>query len=201
MEFDGWQHQIVECFDMPIIREQVKQGCKVRTEPDFDEMLVIFDEILKFAPDAVFLEQLWAQLDSAMTAFSLGGSYKMLRALLHAHGFCFGADEGKQYYDLVAPAQWKRWKPYQKYGLWGSGEDSKAISIDMVEDLFGELAKNQLRPLRKGSDTRRNKPRDGRSDAILIGIYGACELIGVSIPDALKPMKELVSASGKCVLF
>lgn len=200
MQFDG-SHRIVKCLDMPIMREQVKEGCKVRTEPDFDEMLVIFDEILSFAPDVVFLEQLWAQLDSAMTAFSLGGSYKMLRALLHAHGFCFGANEERAHYELIAPAQWKRWQPYQKYGLWGSGEFSKSISIEMVEDMFGEESRNQLRPLRKGSDTRRNKARDGRSDAVLIGVYGACQLKGLRPPAPLERSSLLVSSRGKCLLF
>lgn len=201
LEHENSIHKIVKCLDMPIMQEQVKKGCKVRTEPDFDEMLIIFDEILKFAPDVVFLEQLWAQLDSAMTAFSLGGSYKMLRALLHAHGFCFGSDVKTRHYNLIAPAQWKRWKPYQKWGLWGAGCDSKAIAIDMFNGIFPGDNTELLCPLRKGSTTRRNKPADGRADAALIGLFGACELMGLPLPKTLEHELALVGADGRCNLF
>ena len=70
MQYLNGVHTVVNALDMPTIQEQIKDKCKVRTEPDFDELLNIFDQIVAFNPDFVILEQLWAQLDSAMTEFA-----------------------------------------------------------------------------------------------------------------------------------
>ncbi len=176
MNFARGKHRIVEAFSMPIFREQLKDKCKIRTEPDFDELIALFGELKKYQPAIVSLEQLWAQLESAQTAFSLGGSYKLLRGLLHTHGFaCWNTrvvGDKEPYYILIPPGQWKRSPLYRKWGLWGAGDSSKDISIDIVRGLFPEDFEATIRPLRKGSKTRRNKPHDGRSDAALIGRFG-----------------------------
>ena len=194
-------HKVHECLDMPVMKEQLTDRGKVRKEPDFDEMIELFFKLKRFNPGFVMLERVWGQIDdSAQTAFSLGGSFKLLRGLLHTQGFAH-AEAGREAYYLTAPAQWKRWKPYQKWGLWGAGDDSKAIAIDMFNGIFPGDNTELLCPLRKGSTTRRNKPADGRADAALIGLFGACELMGLPLPKTLEPERALVGADGRCNLF
>lgn len=194
-------HKVHECLDMPVMKEQLTDGGKVRKEPDFDDMIALFFTLKAFKPKFVMLERVWGQVeDSAQTAFSLGGSFKLLRGLLHTQGFAH-AEPGRASYYLTAPAQWKRWEPYQKWGLWGAGCDGKAIGIDMFNAIFPGDNTELLCPLRKNSKTSRNKPADGRADAALIALYGACDLMGLPLPRALEPMRELVGADGRCNLF
>jgi hypothetical protein len=192
MECFNGTHRVIKFRDMPTMQEQVKAGCKVRTEPDFDELLNIFEEIAEFNPDFVILEQVWAQLDSAMTAFALGGWYKTLRTLLHCN---------RLHYRLVAPAQWKQWKLFQRFSFWGAGDDAKLVAVEIYDEAFphDQLA---IRPFYKNSIKRRRNAMDGRADAALLGLYGACELMKLPSPATLKPLATAgLVVSGKCVLF
>jgi hypothetical protein len=157
--------KLVDAVSMPTLREKVAKAAKgkVRTEPDFDELIQVFDRIAAFEPDLVALEQLWAMAgDSAQTCFSLGGSYKALRMALHTH---------RLPYQLIAPGAWKRSDEYKPYKLWGAGDEGKEIAIDIVRTLYPQDFTRCICPLRKGSTTRRNKPHDGRADAVLIARF------------------------------
>lgn len=202
-------HRCVKALDMPTMLEQLSKGGATKRKPDFEQLLALFYEISEFQPKFVILERQWARAgDSAQTAFTLGGWYELLRVLLHTHGYAHNPINHSGYYHqrndesytLITPNKWKQWQPYKQYGLYGSGDDSKRIAIEMFKDIFpGDYADHRLQVLYKNSSTRWRLPFDGRADAALMGLYGACELFGLPLPLALEP--ELITAQGKCVLF
>jgi hypothetical protein len=197
MECFNGVHRAIKFRDMPTIKEQVKAGCKVRTEPDFDEMIEIFQEVSEFNPEFVILEQVWGMChDSAMTAFALGGWYKMIRTLFHCNGYALNSN-----YFLVSPAQWKQWKLFQRFSFWGAGKDSKLIAVEIFDEAFPD-DRLEIRPFYKRTKKCRRDPMDGRADAALIALYGACEFMKLPSPATLKPLASAgLVVSGKCVLF
>lgn len=188
----------VEAIDMPTVKIQVRKGNKIRSEPDFDQLCIIAEKIKSFGADDIFLEQQWARAgDSAMTGFTLGGWYYLLRLALHEDSRSLHNG-----YELISPTGWKRWKPYAKYGLWGAGDDAKEIAIEMFSDIFPDHYENYfLQPLYKNSKNRRCKPRDGRADASLLGLHAACLFHDLQPPQALQLSSRYVSTDNKCTLF
>lgn len=158
--------RIIQCISMPWFEEKVSKSPKgkLRKEPDFDELIEIFGKIKAFNPSIVTLEQVWAMAhDTPVTAFALGGSYKLLRGLLHTHDLP---------YQLIAPGSWKRAKEYNdKERLWGAGDDAKRVAIDLVAAFYPSDF-DKIRPHRKGSTTRLNGPHHGRADAVLVSRFG-----------------------------
>lgn len=190
----GSQHRIVDALNLPTMMEQVKGGCKIRKEPDFDEMLMICDRIRAFDPELIVLEQVWPMFkDSAMTAGGLMKWYGILRYAIHSMGYELhkqgqSVHENRQYI-LTPPGQWKRFKGYERWQLWGAGDDAKYVAIEMVRDIFPDDFESQIRPLRKGSSTRRNSPCHGRADAALIGLWGYHYVTGWAF-DWVLPVSE-----------
>ena len=218
-------HRCLQCFDLPVFDRVVvksvpiplstyyeshqndhssleafkkylkKKRIRIVTVVDYLKLNEMFEEVKGFNPECLFLEYLWARPnDSAMTAFSMGGGFDAIQSQAYSHGL------GDKLY-LVPPSTWKQWKPYQRFSLWGSGKSGKQIAIDTFQEIFPDSWEERLCPLRKGSTTRRNKPRDGRADAALIGLYGACELMDLPLPIALAKPRSLVNAAGICELF